>query len=181
MVKMSPRRGSATVTLPSDREIRITRAFDAPASLVWEVWTNPEHVRRWWGYESSPLVVCEVELRVGGSWRYVTREADGRELGWHGTYLELGPPHRMVSTEVFEGFPEGGTVNTLTLDAGGDGTTVLTVTVLHSSREHRDRHLSSGMERGLQVSLDRVEALLGALGAPAAVAGRGWQLGEVRS
>ena len=116
------RHGSAVVTLPSDREILITRAFDAPAALVFKAWTTPELVRRWWGFESSPLVVCDIDLRPAGAWRYVTREADGTELGWHGTYLEIEVPRRLVSTEVFEGYPEGEAQNTLTLTER-DGTT----------------------------------------------------------
>jgi uncharacterized protein YndB with AHSA1/START domain len=161
----STRHGSAVVTLPSDREIRITRVFDAPAELVFKAWTTPELVRRWWGYESSPLVVCEIDLRPGGAWRYVTRDADGTELGWHGTYLEIEGPHRLVSTEVFEGYPDGEAQDTLTLREG-DGTTMLTITVLHSSVENRDGHIASGMEGGLQHSLDRVEDLLAEIGAP---------------
>jgi uncharacterized protein YndB with AHSA1/START domain len=159
MTTTRARHGSAVVTLPSDREILITRVFDAPAALVFRAWTTPELVRRWWGYESSPLVVCDIDLRPGGAWRYVTRDADGTELGWHGTHLEIEAPHRLVSTEVFEGYPEGEAQNTLTLTER-DGSTVLAVTVLHSSKENRDGHVASGMEGGLQHSLNRVEDLL---------------------
>jgi uncharacterized protein YndB with AHSA1/START domain len=159
MTTTRSRHGSAVVTLPSDREILITRVFDAPAVLVFRAWTTPELVRRWWGYESSPLVVCDIDLRPGGAWRYVTREADGTERGWHGTHLEIEAPHRLVSTEVFEGYPDAEAQNTLTLTER-DGTTVLTVTVLHRSKENRDGHVASGMEDGLQHSLNRVEDLL---------------------
>ncbi len=154
------RHGSAVVTLPSDREIHITRVFDAPAALVFEAWTTPELVRRWWGFESSPLVVCDIDLRAGGAWRYVTREPDGTELGWHGTYVEIDPPRRLVSTEVFEGYPDAEAQDTLTLTAERHGTTVLSITVLHTSKQNRDGHIASGMEGGLQHSLDRVEDLL---------------------
>jgi uncharacterized protein YndB with AHSA1/START domain len=160
MTSTGTRHGSAVVTLPSDREIHISRVFDAPAALVFEAWTTPEHVRRWWGFESSPLVVCDIDLCVGGTWRYVTREPEGSELGWHGTYLEIDRPHRLVSTEVFDGYPDGEARNTLTLTPDRDGTTLLSVTVLHTSRENRDGHVASGMEGGLQHSLDRVEDLL---------------------
>jgi len=153
------RHGSAVVTLPSDREILITRTFDAPAALVFKAWTTPDLVRRWWGFESSPLVVCDIDLRPGGGWRYVTREPDGTELGWHGTYIEVDGPHRLVSTEVFEGFPDAAAQNTLVLSET-DGITVLTVTVEHTSMEHRDGHIGSGMEPGMQHSLDRIEDLL---------------------
>jgi uncharacterized protein YndB with AHSA1/START domain len=156
------RYGSAVVTLPSDREIRVTRVFDAPAALVFKAWTTPELVRRWWGWESSPLVVCDIDLRVGGAWRYVTRAEDGTQLGWHGTYLEIERPHRLISTEVFEGYPDAEAQDTLTLSEQGD-TTELVISILHSSKQHRDAHVDSGMEVGLQHSLDRIEVLLDAL------------------
>jgi uncharacterized protein YndB with AHSA1/START domain len=153
------RRGSARVTLPSDREILITREFGAPAELVFRAWTTPDLVRRWWGWESSPLVVCEIDLRPGGDWRYVTRDADGTELTWHGTYLEIDAPRRLVSTEVFGANVDGGVQNILTLTER-DAVTVLEVTVVHRSKQHRDGHVASGMERGLQNSLDRLDELI---------------------
>jgi len=165
MTTTGTRHGSAVVTLPSDLEIGITRIFDAPAELVFRAWTTPELVREWWGRESSPLVVCDIDLRVGGGWRYVTREPDGTELAWHGTYLEIDRPWRLVSTEVYEGYPDGEARDTLTLTER-DGTTLMSVNVLHSSRENRDGHLSSGMEPGMQHSLDRFEDLLFAQQAP---------------
>jgi uncharacterized protein YndB with AHSA1/START domain len=167
MTRVQSRHGSAVVTLPSDLEIMITRTFDAPAALVFEAWTTPELVRRWWGWDSSSLIVCDIDLRPGGGWRYVTHEADGRELGWHGTYLEIARPHRLVATEVFEGYPEGEATNTLTLSER-DGTTTLTVVILHTSKENRDGHVDSGMERGMQHSLDRFEDLLADLQASTA-------------
>jgi uncharacterized protein YndB with AHSA1/START domain len=162
MTRVQSRHGSAVVTLPSDLEIMITRTFDAPAALVFEAWTTPELVKRWWGWDSSSLIVCDIDLRPGGGWRYVTHEADGRELGWHGTYLEIDRPHRLVSTEVFDGHPEGEARNTLTLSEH-DGTTTLTVVGVHSSMAARDGHLGSGMERGMQHSFDRFERLLAEL------------------
>jgi uncharacterized protein YndB with AHSA1/START domain len=173
MTIASTRHGSAVVTLPSDREIHITRVFDAPPALVFRAWTTPELVRRWWGFESSPVVVCDIDLRAGGGWRYVTREPDGTELGWHGTYLEIDPPHRLVTTEVFEGYPDAEARNTLRLVPQDDGTTLLSVTVLHTTKEHRDGHVASGMEGGMQHSLDRIEDLLPELqgGAPDGEAG----------
>ncbi len=153
------RHGSATVTTPSDREILITRTFDAPAARVFEAWTTPDQVRQWWGSEDAPMVECDIDLRVGGSWRYVTRGSDGTEFAWHGTYLEIDRPGRLVSTEVFEGFPDAEAVNTATLTEE-DGTTTLTVTVLHSSKQNRDGHLNSGMEAGMQLVLDRLEDLV---------------------
>ena len=162
MTTSRTRYGSAVVTLPSDREILITRVFDAPAALVFRAWTTPELVRRWWGRPDAPLVVCDIDLRPGGQWRYVTRAADGTELGWHGTYLEVDAPRRIVSTETFEDYPDAEARNTLQLTERG-GTTVLTVTVLHTSQEHRDGHVASGMEGGLQQSLDSIEDILAEL------------------
>lgn len=156
------RTGSATVTLPSDREILITRVFDAPPAKVFRAWTEPQYVRRWWGRADAPLVVCDIDLRPGGDWRYVTRSAEGVELGWHGTYLDVAVPNRLVSTEVFEGYPDVQSENTLTLTAEGD-TTVMTVRVLHASKANRDGHVDSGMEGGLQRSLDEIDEILASM------------------
>ena len=156
---MKNRHGTAVISLPSDREIAVTRVFDAPARLVFDAWTTPDLVRRWWGWGTSPMIVCEIDLRVGGSWRFVTREPGGVELGWHGVYREIVPARRLVSTEVFEGHPDAESVNTLTF-AEHDAVTTLTITIRHASVERRDGHISSGMEAGLQVSLDRLEELV---------------------
>jgi uncharacterized protein YndB with AHSA1/START domain len=156
------RYGSAVVTLPSDREIRIERTFDAPADLVFKAWTTPEYVRRWWGDEQAPVVLCDIDLRPGGAWRYVTRAADGSEFGWHGVYGEVDAPHRLVTTEVFEGFPDAEAQNTLTL-VEHDGVTTMTVMVLHQSKEYRDGHVNSGMEGGMQLALNRFDDVLAAL------------------
>ena len=118
------RHGSAVITLPSDTEILITRAFDAPAELVFKAFTTPELVQRWWGFETSEWLVCEIDLRVGGQWRYVIRERD-MEVGFHGEYREIDGPHRLVSTEVYEGFPDAGSLNIMTLDEV-DGVTTMT-------------------------------------------------------
>ena len=132
--------GSATVELPTDTQILITRRFDAPASLVFTALTTPEHVRRWWGWSSSEMIVCDIDLRVGGRWRYVVRDEHGSEFGWHGEYTELDAPGRMVSSEVFEGFPDAASLNTTTLTEA-DGVTTLTTLAQHTCREHRDGHL----------------------------------------
>ena len=97
----SNRHGSAVITLPSDTDYLVTRAFDAPAKLVFEALTTPELVKRWWGFETSEWLVCEIDLRVGGQWRYVIRERE-MEVGFHGEYRELNGPHRMVWTEMYE-------------------------------------------------------------------------------
>lgn len=156
---MATRYGSAKVTTPSEREIVITREFDAPAALVWDAMTTPSLVLRWWGPVWAPLETCDIDLRVGGSWRYVSRAEDGSELGWHGTYREIEAGTRIVSTEVFEGFPDAESVNTMTLTDLG-GVTRLQTVVLHTSREHRDGHLQSGMEAGMQDTFNRLDDLL---------------------
>lgn len=156
------RTGSAEVTLPSDTEILITREFDAPAELVFDVWTTPEHVRNWWGWETDPMTVCEIDLRVGGKWRFVAINEDYGEVDFYGEYLEIDRPHRLVSTEVFAPYPDSPAVNTLTLEENDDVTT-MTILVEYSSKEARDATIASGMESGLQHSLDRADRVLSAL------------------
>jgi uncharacterized protein YndB with AHSA1/START domain len=151
--------GTATVTLPTDEQILITREFDAPKDLVYEAWTTPELVRRWWSGERGAMTVAEIDLRVGGTWRYVmvAETPDGEfEVGFHGEFREIVPNERIVSTEVYEGMPEAESLNTLTLTEE-DGRTTLTVLVQHSSKEHRDGHINSGMEVGMQEAMDRLE------------------------
>lgn len=150
------------MTRPSDTEILISRSFEAPRELVWAALTQPRHLLRWWGPDWCPLIACEVDLRPGGAWRYVSLGADGNELAWHGTYRDVEPPLRIVTTEVFEGFPDAESLNTMTLDHD-DGVTLLRTLVRHSSVEHRDGHLSSGMEEGMQATFDRLERLLPSL------------------
>jgi uncharacterized protein YndB with AHSA1/START domain len=158
------RHGSAVITLPSDTDMLITRVFDAPAELIFRAWTTPELVRQWWGFETSVWLVCEIDLRVGGTWRFVARERD-MEVGFHGEYREIDRPHLLVSTEVYEGAPnpeESGSVNTMTLDEV-DGVTTMTTLVQYPSQEIRDAVLESGMEGGMQVSYDRLEVLVGTM------------------
>lgn len=149
-------RGTATVTLPADDQILITREFDAPRHLVYKAWTTPDLVKRWWGAGMGEMTVTEIDLRVGGAWRYVMALDDGSEVAFHGEYREIVPNERIVSTEVFEGMPEGESVNTLTLNEA-DGRTTLTVLVQHTNKEHRDAHINSGMEVGLQKAMDLLE------------------------
>ncbi|HEY0020482.1 MAG TPA: SRPBCC family protein [Longimicrobium sp.] len=156
------RHGSAVITLPSDTEYLITRAFDAPAALIFRAHTTPELVKRWWGFATSEWMVCEIDLRVGGQWRYVIRE-QGAEVGFHGEYREIEGPHRLVYTEMFEGVPDPGPdaypLNIMTLEESG-GVTTMKVLVQHPSQEVRDMILASGMESGMQVSYDRLEDLV---------------------
>ncbi|HEX6302169.1 MAG TPA: SRPBCC family protein [Acidimicrobiia bacterium] len=152
------RTGSAAVTLPSDTEILITRSFDAPAELVFEVWTTPEHVRNWWGWETDQMRVCEIDLKVGGGYRFVAGDGD-REVAFRGVYQEIEQPHRLVSTEVYEPYPESESLNTLTLQED-DGVTTMRILVAHQTKEARDATIATGMEKGLQHSLDRVDKIL---------------------
>ena len=148
--------GTAKVTLPTDEQILITREFDAPKELVYKAWTTPELVRRWWHANRGEMTTCEIDLRVGGGWRYVMVTPDGFEVGFHGEYREIVPNERLVSTEVYEGMPDGEALDTLTLTEV-DGRTTLEILVEHQSKEHRDAHIASGMEDGMQDAMDLLE------------------------
>jgi uncharacterized protein YndB with AHSA1/START domain len=151
--------GTATVTLPSDTQILITREFDAPKHLVYKAFTTPELVKRWWHANRSEVTIAEIDLRVGGMWRYVSVTPDGFEAGFHGKYREIVPNERIVSTEVYEGIPdaeEHAALNTLTL-IEVDGRTTLTVLVEHPTKIGRDAHINSGMEGGMQDAMDLLE------------------------
>jgi uncharacterized protein YndB with AHSA1/START domain len=154
--------GTATVTLPTDTEILITREFDAPRHLVYRAWTTPDLVKRWWSGQRGEVISAEIDLRVGGMWRWVMVAHGGFEVAFHGVYREIVPDERIVTTEVFEGMPEGEALNTLTFTEE-DGRTTLTLLVEHSSREHRDAHVSSGMEAGMQESMDALERVAASL------------------
>jgi len=159
-------KGSATVTLPTDEQILITREFDAPKHLVYKAWTTPELVRRWWSGERGEMTIAEIDLRVGGTWRYVMVAGGDLEVGFHGEFREIVPNERIISTEVFEGVPGvpgGEALNTLTLTEA-DGRTTLSVLVEHKTKEERDGHINSGMEGGMQESMDRLEQVAVSLG-----------------
>jgi uncharacterized protein YndB with AHSA1/START domain len=151
---------TATVTLPAEDQILITREFDAPRQLVFEAWTTPELVRRWWNAKRGEMTVCEIDLRVGGTWRYAMVTPDGTEVAFHGEYREIVPNEWIVSTEVYEGAPAGtpeeGTLNTATF-AEQDGRTTLTVLVQAPSKTVRDAIVDSGMEAGMQDAMDLLE------------------------
>jgi uncharacterized protein YndB with AHSA1/START domain len=156
---MSVTSGSATVTLPTDEQILITREFDAPRHLVYQAWTTPELVKRWWNAKRGEVTVAEIDLRVGGKWRYAMVTEDGFEVAFHGEYREIVPNERIVSTEAYEGVPDAdanATLNTLTL-AEEDGRTTLTVLVQAPSKEVRDAIIDSGMEAGMQDAMDLLE------------------------
>jgi uncharacterized protein YndB with AHSA1/START domain len=146
----------ATVTLPSDDQILITREFDAPRHLVYRAWTTPELVKRWWAGKRGEVTVAEIDLRVGGTWRYVMTAHGEFEVGFHGVYRELVENERIVSTEVYEGAPDAEAINTLTFSEK-DGRTTMTVLVQHQNQANRDMHINSGMEGGMNESLDKLE------------------------
>lgn len=151
-------KSTAIVTLPSDTEILITREFAAPKHLVYQAYTTPELIRRWWSARRGAVTVAEVDLRVGGMWRFVMLLEDGFEVGFHGEYREIIPNERIVCTEVYEGYPEpdAAALNTITLSEQ-NGRTRLTILVQHQRPEHRDAHINSGMEAGMQDALDLLE------------------------
>jgi len=154
--------GTFQVSTPSDREIAITRVFDAPRKMVFDAFTKPELIKRWLlGPDGWTMPVCEVDLRVGGRYRYVWRKNDtGHEMGVSGEFREVTPPDRVVHTERFdEAWYEGEALITTAFVEKGGKTTV-TMTMLHKSKEIRDGILKSGMERGVAISYDRLESVL---------------------
>ena len=157
--------GKATVELPNDDQIVIKREFDAPRHLVFRALTDPELVKRWWSGQRGEVTHAEIDLRVGGTWRYVmvTNEG-GFEVAFHGEYREIVPEERIVSTEVYEGAPEGAgaTLNTVTLTES-DGRTALQTVVQAPSREVRDAIIESGMEGGMQEAFDLLEQVANSL------------------
>ena len=146
----------ATVTLPADEQILITREFDAPRHLVYKAWTEPELVKRWWGGERGGVMSVQIDLRVGGAWRCVMVLDDGSEAAFRGEYREVVPNELIVSTEVYEGMPGAQALNTVTFTES-HGHTTLTVLVEHESKEARDAHLASGMEAGMQEAMTLLE------------------------
>jgi len=152
-----------TLTTPTEREIAMTRVFDAPRRLVFDAMTRPELVKRWLlGPPGWSMPVCEIDLRVGGTYRYVWRGADGTEMGMRGVYREIAPPERLVATESFDESWYPGKAQVTTALVERDGRTTVTITVLYESREARDTALASNMEKGVAASYDRLEEILAA-------------------
>ena len=149
------------LTLPSDREIVIMREFNAPRRRVFEAWTDPQRVKQWYGCGKSHLVSCEIDLRIGGEYRYVLLGPDGGEHTMTGRYLEIVAPDRLVYTERYVSgqFESDEAFVTVTF-VERDGRTKLTSTVLHKNAANRDMHLNSGVEKGASLTLDRLEQLL---------------------
>ncbi|HWO17628.1 MAG TPA: SRPBCC family protein [Kofleriaceae bacterium] len=154
-------RNKLAITTPSEREIAMTRAFDAPRALVWQMFTRPEHVRQWWGHGHLEVTVCEIDLRVGGAYRYTGRTPDGMEVPFRGVYREIVAPERLVLTEIYDvpmARDHEGVVTTTFTEAAGK-TTVHSV-VRYDSKETRDMVLASGMESGVASGYDRIDELL---------------------
>ena len=149
----------AVVTLPSDTQVRIEREFDAPRHLVYRAFTRPELIRRWWSAKRGTVTSADVDLRVGGTWRWVMHVDRGFECAFHGEYREIVPNERLVYTEVFEGMPNAGALVTATF-VESEGRTALTLLIDHQSKANRDGHLQSGMEPGMQDAFDLVDQVL---------------------
>ena len=146
----------AVVNFPGDTQILVTREFEAPRHLVYAAWTTPELIKRWWSGDRGEVTNAEVDLRAGGTWRYVMTGSSGSEVVLHGEYREIVPDQRIVSTEIFEGMPDAEAVVTTTFTEKDERTT-LAMLVQHATREHRDAHINSGMEDGMQESMDHLE------------------------
>jgi uncharacterized protein YndB with AHSA1/START domain len=151
--------GTALLTLPTDTQILVTREFAAPRHLVWRTWTTPDLVKRWWGGKRGEVTLAEIDLRVGGSWRYVMTANEGFEVGFHGEFREIVPEERLVHTEVFEGVPDGDADPAVITNVftENDGRTTVTMLTEVSSKEVRDAILATGMELGMQEALDALE------------------------
>ena len=155
---------TAVVTLPSDTTILITREFAAARHLVYRAWTEPDLIAQWWHANRGAIVSIDVDLRVGGAWRYVMTARDGFEVGFHGEYREIVPDERLVTTEYYEGAPDmAAAITTATFVDLGDGRSRVELLVEHANRTNRDMHVDSGMEPGLQDALDLAESVASAL------------------
>ena len=145
--------------MPSDLEIVFTRVFNAPRRLVFEAWTRPEHLMRWYGCSGSKLTICEIDLRLGGTYRFVLRASDGMEYPSSGVYREIVPPERLVYTEQFDGDPNKEAIITLALEER-DGTTTMTSTARYQTAENLNAMIKFGVEKGAGESLDRLAVYL---------------------
>jgi len=158
--KKSESNDGTTLTLPSNEEILITRAFDAPAHMVFAALTKPEHIRRWWAPASrGEMLQCDVDFRVGGAWRFVMRANAGFEVGFSGTFLEITAPTRVVQTEIFDPFPDAPSVVTLEL-VEANGVTTLTSRIRYPSQAVRDQVIATGMEHGMRESYQQLTSVV---------------------
>jgi uncharacterized protein YndB with AHSA1/START domain len=150
------------VTLPTDTQILITREFDAPRHLVYKAYTTPDLIKRWWSGDRGKVTSVEVDLRVGGKWRYVMTANAGFEVAFHGEFREIVPNERLVTTEVYEGMPDGEALDTTTfIDKAGR--TLLTTVMQMANKQDRDAVINSGMEGGLQEAMDHLEQVAASL------------------
>lgn len=149
---------NATISYPADTELLITRTFAAPRDLVWAAMTSPDHIRNWYGCGMAEMTVCEVDLRVGGSWRYVMTDPEAGPMAFSGEYLTVEPPAKLVSTERYENIPGAEYHTTVTLEEI-DGVTHFRNHLRYPNQQMRDGHVNSGMEFGMNKSLDRLEEI----------------------
>lgn len=156
------RRKLEVIADPDRPTILTRRTFDAPRALVFEAWTRPELLRRWLGPCDLTMTICEIDLRVGGAYRWVFRDPAGQEHGFHGEFREIVRPERLVSTFVYDPFPEAEAIDTLTLEER-DGQTIVTTLTVHKTIEARDGHLRSGMDQGMNDGYAKLDQLLGEL------------------
>jgi len=152
-----------TIETPSDREVLLTRIFDAPAHLVFDALTKPEWLKRWYGPAGWTLVVCDIDLRVGGKWRFVVRQPSGKEIGQKGIYQEIQKPNRIVNTESWEDWDAGETLVTTVLTEN-DATTTFQCTIMFPSQEVRDTVVKAGLEHGASESYNKLAEVLASLG-----------------
>jgi uncharacterized protein YndB with AHSA1/START domain len=153
--------GKASLSFPSDTELVVSRDFAYPPELVWRASTTPEIVKQWWGIAPrDQFVVCDIDLRVGGSWRYVFRDEQGNEDGFSGRFLEIDAPHRSVQTEQYEPMPGSEHTVTVTYEDNGQGGTRLSSHHEYPSQEMRDGHIASGMEYGMNITFDHLDDVL---------------------
>ena len=159
MTRAEQQSATATVTTPTEREIRIERLFEAPRDRVFATFTDPKLIPEWWGPRNTTTIVDQMDVRRGGAWRFVMREPDGSETGFRGTYREVTPPERIVQTFEWEGMPGHVSVETATFEDLGERTKVTTVSIFHTTEE-RDGMLASGMESGMEETYARLDELL---------------------
>ena len=150
---------AATVTTPTDREIRIERVFNAPRDVVFAAMTNPDLVPEWYGPHGTETIVDQMDVRTGGYWRYICRNPDGSEFAFRGAYREITPPERIVQTFEFEPMAGHVSVETMTLEDLGDKTRIVVVSLFHTTEE-RDGMLASGMEKGMNETYERLDSVL---------------------
>lgn len=153
---------TSTMTTPSEREIHIERIFDAPRERVYAAFTDPELIPQWWGPHGTTTVVEQMDVRPGGTWRFVGQDSDGSEVGFRGVYREVAPPERLAQTFEFEGMPGHISLEIATFEDLGDGRTKVTNDVVFYTAEERDGMLDAGMEKGMSESFERLDELLAA-------------------